>query len=134
MEEMFLRDLEHSTESVLARRSAITRTDHPEPASHRPRVVSGRTARAVAGVVGMWQCHRMSDHQAPGAWSRRRPRQFMDCAVVLRAIMVTSKQVYASHYLNAALTVVALTGPENGRDLVYVHRSHVNALEGPFGA
>lgn len=53
MEEMFLRDLEHSTEIVLARRSTVTRTDHPEPASHRPRVVSGRTARAVAGVVGI---------------------------------------------------------------------------------
>lgn len=53
MEEMFLRDLDHSTEIVLARRSTLTSTDYPEPASHRARVVSGRATRAVAGVVGI---------------------------------------------------------------------------------
>lgn len=50
------------------------------------------------------------------------------------AIVVTSKQVYASHYLNAALTMMALSGREDRRYLIYVHRSHVDALEGPLGS
>ena len=66
MEEMFLSDLEHSTEVVLARRSTIIPTNNPEPATHRPRVVSGRTSRAVAGAVGI-------GNAIGSAITRRRP-------------------------------------------------------------
>lgn len=66
MEHMFLRDLEHSTEIVLAGRSKVTRSDHPEPATHRLTEARGRAGRAVAGVVGL-------GYAVGSAVSRRRP-------------------------------------------------------------
>jgi hypothetical protein len=49
-------------------------------------------------------------------------------------VLVASKQVYATHYKNASLSVTAITGSEaSGRYLVYVHRSYVDVLHGMFG-
>jgi hypothetical protein len=50
------------------------------------------------------------------------------------AAVVVSRQVFATHYKDAALGITALTGSaEDGWYLVYVHRSHVDVLDGPFG-
>lgn len=47
--------------------------------------------------------------------------------------VVVAKQIYATHYKDAALTVTALTGDPSRRYLVYVHRSQVDAFGGVFG-
>ena len=47
--------------------------------------------------------------------------------------VVAAKQVYASHYKNASLTVTALVADEGGHYLVYINRSHVDAFQGMFG-
>jgi hypothetical protein len=47
--------------------------------------------------------------------------------------VVIAKQVYATHYRDAALTMTALTGDSTGKYLVYVHRSQVDAFGGVFG-
>jgi hypothetical protein len=48
--------------------------------------------------------------------------------------LVASKQVFASHYKNAALAVTAMVGSaQSGRYLVYIHRSHVDMLDGTLG-
>jgi hypothetical protein len=48
--------------------------------------------------------------------------------------LVVSKQVFATHYKDAAVSVIALAGsPASGRYLVYVHRSRVDVLDGMFG-
>lgn len=52
MEEMFLADLHHSTEIVLARRFRLAHSDYPESVARRPAIVRGHGSRAVAGVVG----------------------------------------------------------------------------------
>jgi hypothetical protein len=49
------------------------------------------------------------------------------------AALVASKQVFASHYKDASLGVMAITGSSEGRYLVYIHRSHVDVLEGTLG-
>ena len=51
----------------------------------------------------------------------------------LPELAVVAKQVYATHYKDAALTMTALTGDADSRYLVYVHRSHVDAFGGVFG-
>ena len=48
-------------------------------------------------------------------------------------VAVVAKQVYASHYRDAAITVTALTSDHAGAYLVYVHRSRVDAFQGLFG-
>jgi hypothetical protein len=47
--------------------------------------------------------------------------------------VVVAKQIYATHYKNASITVTALLGDASGRYLVYVNRSHVDAFQGFFG-
>jgi hypothetical protein len=47
--------------------------------------------------------------------------------------VVIGKQVYATHYKEAALTMTALTGDGSSRYLVYVHRSQVDAFGGFLG-
>ena len=47
--------------------------------------------------------------------------------------VVIAKQVYATHYKDAALTMTALTGDDSSKYLVYVHRSMVDAFGGVFG-
>jgi hypothetical protein len=50
------------------------------------------------------------------------------------AALVVSRQVFATHYKDAALGMTALTGSaEDGWYLVYVHRSQLDVLEGLFG-
>jgi hypothetical protein len=50
------------------------------------------------------------------------------------AVLVASKQVFASHYRDASLSVTAITGSAGtGRYVVYVHRSRVDVLDGMFG-
>jgi hypothetical protein len=49
-------------------------------------------------------------------------------------IVVVAKQVYASHYLNAAITITALVKQGDTRYLVYLNRSHVDAFGGFFGS
>jgi hypothetical protein len=46
-----------------------------------------------------------------------------------------SKQVFATHYKDGAVSVIAITGTGSGPTpyLVYVHRSHVDVLHGMFG-
>jgi hypothetical protein len=51
----------------------------------------------------------------------------------LPEVAVVAKQVYATHYRDAALTMTALTGDADSKYLVYVHRSHVDAFGGVFG-
>ena len=47
--------------------------------------------------------------------------------------LAIAKQVYATHYKNGAVTATVLTGTPTARYLVYVHRSHVDVLEGLLG-
>jgi hypothetical protein len=47
--------------------------------------------------------------------------------------VIAAKQVYASHYKNAALTLTSLVAQNGARYLVYVNRSHVDAFHGFFG-
>ena len=51
----------------------------------------------------------------------------------LPEVVVVAKQVYASHYKNASVTVTALVREGNARYLVYLNRSHVDAFSGTFG-
>jgi hypothetical protein len=46
--------------------------------------------------------------------------------------LVVSKQLFATHYRNGAVSMTAITGWNDGRYLVYVHRSHLDVLEGFF--
>jgi hypothetical protein len=51
----------------------------------------------------------------------------------LPAAVVVAKQVYASHYKNASVTVTALVSDGNARFVVYANRTHVDAFGGRFG-
>jgi hypothetical protein len=44
-----------------------------------------------------------------------------------------AKQVFASHYRDGAMSMTAITGSGRHRYLLYVHRSHVDVLQGAFG-
>jgi hypothetical protein len=50
-------------------------------------------------------------------------------------VLVAGKQLFATHYINAALGITAMVGgpPAPGRYLVYLNRSDVDALGGMFG-
>jgi len=51
-------------------------------------------------------------------------------------VLIASKQIYANHYFNASLGLMAFVSiPEvaNGGYLVYENRSRADGLEGPFG-
>jgi len=47
--------------------------------------------------------------------------------------LVISKQVLATHYRNGAVSVTAIAGSGAQQYLVYLHRSHVDMLQGLFG-
>jgi hypothetical protein len=47
--------------------------------------------------------------------------------------VVVARQVYATHYRNAAITVTALVTENHRRYLVYLNRSHVDAFQGLLG-
>jgi hypothetical protein len=47
--------------------------------------------------------------------------------------VVVARQVYASHYKNASITITALVADGPTRYLVYVNRTHVDAFGGMFG-
>jgi hypothetical protein len=47
--------------------------------------------------------------------------------------LAVSKQVFASHYRDGAMSMTAITGSGRQRYLVYVHRSHLDVFQGPFG-
>lgn len=51
----------------------------------------------------------------------------------LPEVLVVGKQVFATHYKNASVTVTALAGGPDGRYLVYLHRSDLDMLEGFLG-
>jgi hypothetical protein len=52
----------------------------------------------------------------------------------LPEVISVSKQVFATHYRNAAISVTVIIGsPETGRYLVYLHRSDVDVLAGTLG-
>lgn len=51
-------------------------------------------------------------------------------------VLISSKQIYASHYFNASLALtafVAVPGASQGAYLVSENRSRADGLEGPFG-
>jgi hypothetical protein len=48
--------------------------------------------------------------------------------------VVVARQVYATHYKDAALTITALTGVGEQKYFVYVHRSQVDAFDGVLGS
>jgi hypothetical protein len=48
-------------------------------------------------------------------------------------LAVVSKQVYATHYFDGAITIKALVATPEGKYLVYLHRSDVDALRGALG-
>jgi len=48
-------------------------------------------------------------------------------------VLAVSKQVFASHYRDGAMSITAMTGSGPQRYLLYVHRSHVDVLQGTFG-
>ena len=76
MEEMFLSDLQHSTEIVLGRRFRIAQAGSPESPAQRPAIVSGHGGRAVAGVVGL-------GNTVASALIRRRPLGRADVLLLL---------------------------------------------------
>ncbi len=47
--------------------------------------------------------------------------------------LVVSKQIFATHYKNAALMVTALISSPSGNYLVYYHRSNLDVLQGLWG-
>jgi hypothetical protein len=47
--------------------------------------------------------------------------------------LAISKQVYANHYKDAAVAVMAIAGSPGNQYLVYAHRSTVDVLDGVFG-
>jgi hypothetical protein len=48
--------------------------------------------------------------------------------------MVVGKQIFASRYINGALSMTAVTAPDaGGRYLIYLNRSTVDLLGGVFG-
>lgn len=47
--------------------------------------------------------------------------------------LVVSKQVFASHYRNGSVSLTAITGTGAQQYLIYVHRSHVDVLQGIVG-
>jgi hypothetical protein len=51
----------------------------------------------------------------------------------LPAAVVVAKQVYATHYKNASITVTALVAEDDRRYLVYLNHAHVDAFRGFFG-
>jgi hypothetical protein len=53
---------------------------------------------------------------------------------LLPEAVVVAKQVFATHYKNASVTVTAITRGNDARYLVYVHRSQVDVIHGLFGA
>jgi cardiolipin synthase len=53
MQEMYCRDLEHSTEIVLSGRRRVRPTSGPEPKSRRRSSRRGKASRAAAGVIGV---------------------------------------------------------------------------------
>lgn len=55
-----------------------------------------------------------------------------DTAGVPDAVVV-AKQVYATHYKDAAVTMTAIAGSGSNRYLVYVNRARVDAFQGFFG-
>lgn len=46
--------------------------------------------------------------------------------------LVVSKQVFATHYRTGAVSMTAIAGSSPNRSLVYLHRSHVDVLQGFF--
>jgi hypothetical protein len=52
----------------------------------------------------------------------------------LPEVVVIAKQVFANHYKNGSLTVMAITGRGPDRYLVYVQRAHVDFLQGFLGS
>lgn len=72
--EMFLRDLQHSTEIVLDIRRRVVRTDQPERYARRRR--RRRTLRAVAGAVGLGST-------VGAAITNRRPLQPAEARVLM---------------------------------------------------
>ena len=56
----------------------------------------------------------------------------MSGAGLPEAVIVT-RQVYASHYKNASITVTALVHDNGTRFLVYLHRSQIDAFDGLVG-
>lgn len=53
----------------------------------------------------------------------------------LMEAIVASKNVFATHYVSGAVAITALgrVRPDGRRDLVYMNRSRVDVLDGPFG-
>jgi hypothetical protein len=77
-------------------------------------------------------------------WSKEtlgmRPIMSMTHVSILRSdasgtpeVFVISKQIFATHYKNASVSVTAVTGSGPSQYLVYVHRSHVDVLQGLAG-
>jgi cardiolipin synthase len=95
MEDMFLRDLEHSTEIVLGRRLGVAHSRSPEPREHRPPVLKGRTRRAVAGVVGIGQT-------IGSAMTKRRPLGRAEWPLLFVGVIVL-----------AAISVLAIVYPRS---------------------
>ena len=50
-------------------------------------------------------------------------------------MIIASKQVFATHYLSASLSLTSVTAPVRSGDryLVYTRRSHVDLLQGFWG-
>jgi hypothetical protein len=48
-------------------------------------------------------------------------------------VLISSKQIYASHYFNASLALTAFVTVPGGAYLVSENRSRADGLEGPFG-
>jgi len=47
--------------------------------------------------------------------------------------VVVSRQVYATHYKNGAVTITAISESATGRHLLYLHRSSLDMIGGIFG-
>ena len=52
-------------------------------------------------------------------------------------VVIASRQIFANHYIDASLGLTALVDSSDGSDmsyLLYVNRSRIDRLSGPFGA
>jgi hypothetical protein len=47
--------------------------------------------------------------------------------------MIVAKQIYASHYKNASISITAIAADDTSRYLVYVNRAQIDAFRGVFG-
>jgi hypothetical protein len=131
---------------------ALPYHDHRKPVSPADefaRVLAGPEQRAASHV--QVEEHLRASPRAPGAelesfllWSKNVTSGAREVVSLTHVAIhgagdadpgatLISAQIYASHYLNASLSYTVLVTNERERYLVYLRRTRVDVVHGPFG-